>query len=191
MRNSFWDLVWENLLKPSSAIAIILAIILWVFSPDEKITLRLALPIGALFIFFIFSFANVAYKTFKRSKSTLPRLLHARKPDTKNHHREKVVCLLEPSELFSYGVFVSFYYIGEENFEQLVGIGTVRNIQEDGKIQVVMDYAMDEHEDIIQKLAQNDAGLLKKIKVKPNILREYLDPLAFYKIFYGGEEWME
>ncbi len=148
-------------------------VILWIFSPKINIPLGLALPIGLLFILLTLTFFSAAYESFKMSKRVLPRVVATRKID-KQGNELKVLCILEPSELFSYDSLVSFYYI-EEGFEQLIGIGHVFNIQEDGKIQVMITKLVEEHIEIIKKLAQNDAIALRKIVVKPNVPRRYID----------------
>ena len=191
MKKSFLGLVWGSLLRVNILVAILLTIVLWILSPAEKISMKLALPVGAVFLILIMTLGNAAYESFRLSKHTLPRVLHGRKPSARDQQREKVICLLEPSELFSYDALVSFYHIGEENFEQLIGLGNVLNIQEDGRIQVVMIHALDGYDETVQKLAQNDAELLKKIRIKPYFPKAYLDPGIFNKIFYGGEQWTQ
>ena len=86
----------------------------------------------------------------------------------------RALCLLEPSEFFSYDTLVSFYYIDDEEFEQLVGIGTVVNIQENKLIQVELTNPVEGYEGIVKKLANNDAHALKKTVVKPSIPKKYL-----------------
>jgi len=184
MKKSFWGLIWSSFLRGqgvlSGVIAIVLGVLLWLFSPDKNISLGWALPIGLFCVILILTLGNAAYEAFKISKHVLPMVLVGKKPPTQIP-AAKLLCLLEPSELFSHDTLVSFYYIGDENFEQLMGIGIVVNIQEDGKIQVVMIYALDGYEEKIEKLVQNDAGILKRTRVKPNIPKTYLD-----KMLQGG-----
>ena len=111
------------------------------------------------------------------SEHILPRIVLGKKPSVQIQGA-KVLCLLESSELFSYDALVSFYYIDDENFEQLIGIGAVVNIQEDRKIQVAMFYSLEGHQEKAEKIAQNDAGILKKTRVKPNVPKTYLDMIV-------------
>lgn len=85
-----------------------------------------------------------------------------------------MIFLLEPSELFSYDTIVSFYYL-EDDFEQLIAIGRVRNIQQDSKIQVEVTDYLSGYEEIFNKLGRNDFKALEKTRVKPNIPKAYLD----------------
>lgn len=184
MKKSFWELIWTSFLRVQGVfigvIAIVLAVVLWLFSPDKNISLGLALPIGLFCVILILTLGNAAYEAFEISKHVLPMILVGKEPPAQISGA-KLLCLIEPSELFSHDTLVSFYYIGDENFEQLMGIGIVINIQEDSKIQVVMIFAFDGYEEKIKKLAQNDAGILKRIRVKPNIPKTMLD-----RILQGG-----
>lgn len=181
MKKSFWSLIWSSFLKTQGAligvIAIALTVLLWLSSPNKSISLGLALPIGLFCIILILTLGNAAYESFKMSKRILPRILLGKEPPTQIQGA-KVLCLLEPSELFSYDMLVSFYYVNDEDFEQLIGIGTVVNIQEEGKIQVAMIYSFDVYEEILNKLVQNDVGILKKTRVKPNVPKTYLDMIS-------------
>lgn len=177
MKKSFWSLVWSSFLRTQGAligvIAIVSSVLLWRLSPNKNISLGLALPIGLLCVVLILTLGYAAYESFKMSKRILPRVLFGKKSSTKNQ-KPQVLCLLEPSEIFSYDAVVSFYYI-DEGFEQLIGIGTVTNIQENGKIQVVMTYSNDVYEETINELADNNARVLNKIIVKPNVPKSVLD----------------
>lgn len=177
MTKSFWSLVWSSFLRTQGAligvVAFVSSLLLWRLSPNKNISLGLALPIGLFCVVLILTLGHAAYQSFKMSKRILPRVLFGKKSSTKDQ-KTQVLCLLEPSELFSYDAVVSFYYI-DEGFEQLIGIGTVINIQEDGKIQVIIAYSRDVYEETINKLAGNNAGVLNKIIVKPNVPKSILD----------------
>ena len=173
MNNSFWSIIYASFREIRGWLGFPLALLLWILSPNKSISLGWVIIIGFFSLIIIVTLGEAAYKSFKISKHILPKVLVGREPYTKTQG-EKVLCLLEPSELFSHDTLVSFYYIGDENFEQLIGIGTVINIQEDGKIQAVMIHSLDENEEKIKKLAKNDASILRKIRVKPNIPRRYL-----------------
>ena len=85
-----------------------------------------------------------------------------------------MIFLLESSELFSYDTIVSFYYL-EDEFEQLIAIGRVSNIQQDSKIQVEVIYLISDCKEILDRLANNDSTALEKTRVKPNIPKAYID----------------
>jgi hypothetical protein len=133
----------------------------------------LTLPIVLFCVLWIFVLGNIAYEGFKLRKRSLPKIISAKKPSSQIPI--VVSCLLEPSELFSHDVAVSFYYIDDDKFEQLIGIGAVEIIREDGIIQIVMTYPVSGHEETIERLTQNNAAVLEKIRVKPYIPKAYLN----------------
>lgn len=171
MKKSFWGVVWSCLWKVQIVLAILVAVLLWVLSPDWYIPLRIALPIGLIFVIFILTFANAAHEILKVSVY-LPKVILGKKP-SKKMKESKVLCLLEPSELFSHDTVVSFYYI-EEGFEELIGIGKVLNVQNDGKILVTMLNMIGDNIKTINRIKQSNSEALKKIKIKPAIPWRYL-----------------
>lgn len=176
MKNSFWGLVWLNFLKVQGVLLSAIGIGLWFFTPQTTISLGLVILIVILGLVITLTFASTAYELFTTSKQLfpLPRVLLSKKITAKNQ-RIDFIFLLEPSELFSNDALVSFYYFGDDKFEQLIAIGRVRNIQQDTKVQVEIIYSISGCEDILNKLEQNDIITLKKTRVKPNIPKAYLD----------------
>jgi len=177
MTKSFWHLVLSSFLKVGVVVCMVgafaLAIILWYIKPDVTVPIGIILPILIVCLLFILTFANVAYKTFSRFKHPLPKVIAGRKPPTYLSDT-KALCLLEPSEFFSHNMLVSFYFIDEDNFERLIGIGEVINIQEDSKIQVLLRFPTPGHEEKIASLIKNDRTILHKLLVKPSIPRNYM-----------------
>lgn len=177
MRKSFWSLIWGSFLKSQGVLvgllAFVAAIIFWVYPPTFVISLKFVVPIFILLLLLIFTLVTATYDSYRAGLRILPRLIVS-KNIGQNKDEIRILCVLEPSELFSYDSVVSFY-CHDEGFEQLIGVGTVINIQEDGKIQVVMTNFLKEHEEKVRKLAMNDAGLLQKTVVKPNVPKTHFD----------------
>jgi hypothetical protein len=178
MKESFWASIWVSFLRANGVLigvlAVVVSVAFWLVAPDTSVPLGLALPIGLLCLVLIVTLGNAAYENFRRSRRLLPSVLHARKPPAETLGA-KVLCLLEPSELFSHDALVSFYYVDEEGFEQLIGMGVVLNVQEDRKIQVALTQAIEGHVEKLEKLVQNEARILKKIRVKPDIQKTHFD----------------
>lgn len=176
MNKSFWGFVWSNFLKIQGVFLSVVGIALWFFTPQANIPLGLTLLILILSLVLIITFASTAYELFTTNKQLfpLPRVLLSKKITAKNQTID-FIFLLEPSELFSNDALVSFYYFGDDNFEQLIAIGRVRNIQQDSKVQVEVIYSISGSEDILNNLEQNDKVTLKRTRVKPNIPKAYLD----------------
>lgn len=137
MNQSFWGLVWSNFLKIQGVllgvIGIIIGILLWLFSPKTTIPLWLFLLVAILALVLSLTFASTAYELFRKSKDflSLPKILAASRIPVTN----QTIFLLEPSELFSIDAMVSFYFI-DHDFELLIAMGRVVNIQRDSKIQI-------------------------------------------------------
>lgn len=168
MEKGFWNLIYSSFREIGgyviTIIGIPLALLLWCVSPNKNISLGWVLPIGLVCLILIVTLCNAIYKSLRMSK--LPKVLYGGKSSIQG---TKCSCLLEPSELFSYNVLVSFYYIDDDGFERLIGLGAVLHIQEDNKIQVIMNQVFKGYEKQVEKIAQNNARILAKIKVKPSI----------------------
>ena len=163
-----------------AVLAIIVAFILWQVDRDTAVPLIIVLPIVALFCVLLVVFLGAAYWNFKARAKGLPRVRLAMKSSSAISS-ESVVLLLEPSDLFSHNTLVSFYYLSDEDFEQLVGLGKVKHVQEDGKIQAEVLYW--ERESILEEIENNDARVLRRIRVKPSVPYTYLDLI---KTLQGG-----
>ncbi len=108
-----------------------------------------------------------------RRVSQLPRVLHGRMGPASSDGGASALLLLEKSDLYGHDVVVSVYYMDESDFEELVGVGYVRNIQVDGKIQVLLNQVV-ANNGVVEKLTGNDAGVLKRLRVKPSAPHEYM-----------------
>ena len=64
---------------------------------------------------------------------------------------------------------MSFYRVTEQSLEVPIGLGTVVNVQEDGRILLEMTGVIQEHEDFAQRVRSNDAGALENIRVRPSV----------------------
>lgn len=92
----------------------------------------------------------------------------------------KTICVLTPSPLFIFGSITSIYYY-ENEYERLIGLGRVSNIQENLKIQVevikVLD--IDVNQSIFDSISNNDNTKLSKIIIKPNVSLDYLSEINY------------
>jgi hypothetical protein len=164
---TFWSLIGTQLIKIHSLtgmfFSIILSVWLWQNTPNKTLPLIYfiyLLVFTSLLIITLISAVMVAIK----NQNPIPKIENIIKTSNGD-----IICLLQSSNLFSNGISVSFYYTNDQNFEQLVCIGTVINIQENGLIQAKIENYLDVHQDIIEKIKNNDNQIIKKIKVKPSI----------------------
>ena len=84
MYKNFWGLVWASFNSAQGILigllAIILALVLWVFSPNTSVNLAVAVPIGLIFVILILTFCIAAYKAYSSGKRILPEVLFAKSP---------------------------------------------------------------------------------------------------------------
>lgn len=175
MARSFRGVLWSNFMRVQGLpLAIILSILLWLMSPKEMVPFLWILPLLVFCIIATPTFLLAAYESFGMSKHILPRVLLAKEAPRYLGREARPLCLLESSELFSHDSLVSFYCVREEGYEELIGIGSVLNIQEDGKVQVIMSKIIDGHEDEVTRLMANESTALKSTRVKPNVPKTFL-----------------
>jgi len=170
MNKSFWGFIWERFSEHHGVligfIALFSGIAFWNFAPDKSVRLGIVIPFGIIFIILSIVFGDAAYVSFKANRNILPGVICV-KPYLKDN-KEIHLFLLTPSDLFSNDILVSFYYCNDE-YEQLIGIGKVFNIQDDNKIQVLLLYPLEGHEDKVKEMVKNNKLYLNKTKIKPNI----------------------
>lgn len=151
-------------------IGLIVSVVSWV-TPigTETVTivnvLRFSVPVLVVVLLLVFTLGSAL--AHSRTLTELPRVLHARNGPTTPSGSTTILLLLEPSDLFGHGSLVSVYHMDSSDFEELIGVGYVRNVQEDRKVQVLFE-CRDPHGDAGSKLSSNDAALLKRVKVKPS-----------------------
>ncbi len=153
-----------------TGLGILLGFIFWFWKPTTSIPLSSFVPLVFIGSVLAITLGNAAYQNFIGSKHVLPRVLTAQIfPEG-----DSLLCLLEPSSLFSHDTLVSLYYLGESEFERLIGFGVVLNIQENGMIQIMVTSEIKSCPDIFDKLRNNDSDALKKLRVKPSVTKAYL-----------------
>lgn len=171
MDNSFWGILWKHLRSiPGFLVGMMIAlssIPLKLFGISDDVELLICLPIiGTLVLLLVACF--LAYcDLYNRKISVLPKVIRTITGIYENDNAV-ILLLLEPSEIFSHQIFVSVYYL-EDKFEELIGIGSVVNIQGDGIIQVNIEQVKGSYQKIKTGLENNNAIVLDKIIVKPNI----------------------
>jgi hypothetical protein len=144
-----------------------IAPLLWPIGSDSQVALKAvlawALPTTMLGLVVVLTLAAAFVQG--RSLGQLPRVLHGRAK------ADEILLLLDESELFGHNSLVSVYYVDASEFEELLGVGRVLNIQENRKIQVT--FTARSNPDVTTRLASNDAAALRSIRVKPTVPVEY------------------
>ena len=150
-------------------VSIVVPLILWIFSPDDSISLKWALPVLALLLILLAFSGRIAYQYYQRAQNILPKLILA-----KTIENMGVICLFESSELYSNNAIVSLFF-NDDGFEILIGYGHVVNVQEDKRIQILITHWESGQEEIRDKLEAGNAQVLEKVIAKPNVNRAYFD----------------
>lgn len=148
-----------------------IAWLLWVYQPDAAVKIKWAIPLIALFLIIIVVLLDCIYHLNNQAKHILPRVLQAREPHA-IHSESHCLLLLSESPLFGQDSLVSIYS-RESDFEILIGVGFVTAIQENGLIQVVVIENSNEESSIWDKISNNDQTLLKKLIVKPSVVKNF------------------
>ncbi len=175
-RESFIGLLWHGFLDIQGPVLWLmtfgLAVAFRLFPLRTTISVDWALPAGLFLLVIMLTLAKTAYGLFESASKGLPRLIvvQARKI---GDEKPTFLCLLEPSELFSHGITVSFYY-DDGNFEALIGLGIVEHIREDKRIQVKIVAPATGYEEIMDRLKRSESEVIKKVTVKPYVPESYL-----------------
>ena len=149
-------------------VSIVASLAFWIFSPDDSISLKWALSVLALLLILLAFSGRIAYQYFQKAQNILPKLILVKTIET------RIICIFEPSELYSHNAIVSLF-LDDEGYERLIGLGYVFNVQEDKHIQILITRWMSGQEEIRGKLEDGNAQVLEKVIAKPNINRSYLE----------------
>jgi hypothetical protein len=167
---TYLGLLWHSFVRMHGPLlgvtALAVGIIVWVFKPDERVSLAVTVPAFLTVLIMLVVAIDAGYDAWKLRTPGLPKVLYAKKWDQDGL---EVVCLLEPSELFSYGLQVGFYYKNEDGFELLVGVGGVINIQDDRRVQVGMTSVVEGQEQAVRAICENTKNVIERVRVKPSI----------------------
>ena len=166
---------WSNLIDLrfllSCLFSIGLPLILWILSPNDSISLKWALSVLALLLILLAFSGRIAYQYYQRAQNILPKLILVKTIET------RVICIFEPSQLYSHDAIVSLFF-NDEGYERLIGLGYVFNVQDDKKIQILITQWISGQEEIRDKLEAGNAQVLEKVIAKPNVNRSYFEILG-------------
>ena len=86
---------------------------------------------------------------------------------------QQILLLLEPSDLFGFDASVSIYRRNAD-FEEMIGIGRVFTIQENGFIQITLDVIVPSADTaFLTNLQAGNAQALSETLVRPTVPRSY------------------
>jgi hypothetical protein len=173
---TFPGLLWRSFLDIKGPllwlITFALAVLFRLSPLKASIALDWGIPLVLILVVVILTLGKSAYELFEFAFKGLPKILVVQQENI-GEEEPSFLCLLEPSELFSHGIMVSFYH-DDGNFETLIGLGIVQHIREDKRIQVKIITAATGYEEIMERLKGSESEVIKKITVKPNVPESYL-----------------
>jgi len=179
MPTSFLGVVWQTFVRlygPVLAfLGIAISLTVWVVKPDARVPVAVIVPAGLVAVILLLVLLEAGRSAWHLRTPGLPRVLYATAA-MPGLPRVQLVCLLEPSEMFSHGVQVGFYFQNEDGFELLVGIGRVLNVQDDKRVQVGLTRALPGQEATVNQISQNARNVLEKVRVKPWVPHDVLGP---------------
>jgi hypothetical protein len=179
MKNNFWGLIWSSFREVNNSILTILSyaisILLAVVASKASVPLYLLIIIVTLSVLIIATLVRALEKALeeyaKMKQSMIPKILRVQKDANNN-----IECLLEASDLFAAQSMISLYYTDEDDFERLIGVGSVRYINNKKRIQVVIDEPKITYQNILDKLANNDLKVMQKTRVSPSVIKKFNQP---------------
>ena len=197
MKNNFWGIIWSSFNEIQGVLLGLLGFlggIALIRYPDHtSIPLDLVIVVSFFTLLLIATLLS-AVNTLLRQKQKLeaevkqlqevnqkleteikqriiPKILRVQK-NANNH----ILCLLEASDLFAPLSMISLYYTDENDFEALIGVGFVESINNEKRIQVVIDEPKITYQNILDKLTNNDLTVMQKTRVSPSVIKKFNQP---------------
>jgi len=137
LSNSYLGMLWQSFVRVQGAVlgalGVGISLLVWEFQANSSVPLVPVVPPALAALIALLTLADSGYRAWQARERELPAVVFA-SAEVPGISEAEVVCLLEPSVLFSFGMQVSFYHLSPDGFEFLVGIGRVINVQDDGRI---------------------------------------------------------
>ncbi|MDO8908258.1 MAG: hypothetical protein Q7W55_07135 [Pseudohongiella sp.] len=170
-RNSFGNIVWVSLFKSWGpvlgliGVTSIIASYFWTPSTD-MVSLRWLLILIFVFLYLLTVTTRLSWLAYNESEVVPLKVKFAKEPPSAFTGAHALL-LLEPTPNLAHEALVSIYYL-ENEIEKLAGLGKVINVQNDGKVQVLViaDYEFGEK---LEPIKQNSVDELKKLILKTSI----------------------
>ena len=173
---SFLGFLWMSFLQIQGPvlwlITFSLAILFRIFPINKSLSLDWEIPAFLALLVIVLTLTKAGYELFEFGFQRLPKLLVVKESQI-GDRPPTFHCVLESSELFSYGITVAFYY-DDGNFETLIGIGIVEHIREDKRIQVQIIAPAEGHEELMDRVKRNDNEVVRNVTVKPHVPQSFL-----------------
>jgi hypothetical protein len=151
-----------------SSFSLLIALLLFFVTPTTDIPVRWVVVFAVPFFLLFIVVCDVAYCAIQ--DIVLPKVKASREPSSL-YPNALAILLLEKSNLFGHESLVSVYFKGDD-FETLIGVGYVLNIQQGGLIQVLVIGKVGEaQDDTWEKIRNNNGDILSKLLIRPSITK--------------------
>tara|TARA_R110001592_G_scaffold167023_3_gene402312 strand:- start:2221 stop:2757 length:537 start_codon:yes stop_codon:yes gene_type:complete len=147
--------------------SIAISFALFHFTPDMKVSIGWFVVVILTLSVIVFILIDAARQAWKLSRRGLAAVRRAIPPPT-FYQGTECVLLAENSELYSVESLVSIF-VKDDEYERLFAIGKVLTVQTNGILQIGITSLAESDSELMQQLLANDAGVLKKILVKPSV----------------------
>jgi hypothetical protein len=136
-RLSFWRLLLKKSLSVQTVLLAVAAIVIGLFfKPDWSIPANVVF-LGVIVAAFLLALvSSMLFEVWPLLRRAPPKVRSAQQIIVQG--QEQLLLLLDPSDMFGFDAVVSVYRKNGD-FEEMVGIGRVRTIQENGFIQVTIE----------------------------------------------------
>lgn len=182
---SVWHHIASTMAKRSKLPAWLLSFLVSLapiyIAPDLKVSALWIAPVTLIFMYALWiAFASTQDALELAKKDKLPALLNVLSQG------DESVLLLEQSKLYGQGMGVSIYHRAESGFEVYVADGRVRNIQDNGLIQVQILRWEEQEASLLERLHRQERTAMDQIMVKPAVVSDLLEQGAqdFYRLLY-------
>lgn len=174
---TFSERLWKAILKSwggaITLISFVASIAAYFVVPNTAtVKMNIFFVIVMILVALIIVLFRAAYDANTDASVILPKVRRVLNPP-KSYEKASVLLIVDPSNYLSYESSVTLFML-EDDYEQLIGVGVVINVQNDKKVQVAI-YKNDESEELLSQLKENKKHDLERLILKPSVPRAFLE----------------
>lgn len=160
--------MWSSIIKTNSLVlgvaGMILSGLAFYATPETAISIKFILPFSFLATIFIIVAIHALVEAANEAENYLPKCIEARTFEIGN--QSFPLLIFNTSSLFTPNQLVELFR-NDNSYEEQLGTGYVLSIQQNRKIQVVINSKLNLQADIWNSISRNDTSVIYKICLKP------------------------
>lgn len=169
--------LWKAILKSWGGAITIVSFgasiaVYFVVPATDTVRMNIFLVTVFLLIALVIILLRAIYDANTDASVVLPKIRRVLNPP-KSYEKASILLIVDPSNYLSHDSSVTLFML-EDDYEQLVGVGVVINVQNDKKIQVAI-YKNEESEELLSQLKENKKHDLERLILKPSVPRAFLE----------------